>query len=117
MDQQGGNNMSDNEKEAKRVRFYIKNDAHIRFKASLGKHQLSMSEFLRACCQAGSEENPLMINFVDHYKDLSDNHSKKNNNIIKKDREKGESLLEDFGINDEDIENLFDLIADQHPEI
>ena len=117
MDQQGDRIMSDDKKEAKRVRFYIKNDAHIRFKASLEKHQLTMSEFLRACCQAVSEENPLMHDFLDHYKDLSENHSKRNNNIIKKDREKGQALLEEFGINDEDIENLFDLIADQHPEI
>ena len=109
--------MSDNENDAKRVRFYIKNDAHIRFKASLEKHQLTMSEFLRACCQAVSEDNPAMLNFVDHYKEISEKHSKRNNNIIKKDRKKGEALLEEFGIGEEDIENLFDIIADQHPEI
>ena len=108
--------MSDNE-EAKRVRFYIKNNAHIRFKAALEKHQMSMSEFLRACCDAVSDENPLMRDFIDHYKDTSEKHSKRNNNIIKKDRTKGEELLSDFGIGDEDIQNLFDIISDQHPEI
>jgi hypothetical protein len=110
--------MSDsNEKEAKRVRFYIKNDAHIRFKASLEKHQLTMSEFLRACCQAISEDNPLMLDYVNHYKETSEKHSKRNNDIIKRDKQKGDALLEEFGIGDEDIQNLFDLIADQHPEI
>jgi hypothetical protein len=108
--------MAENE-EAKRVRFYIKNDAHIRFKAALSKHQLSMSEFLRACCDAVSDDNPLMNNFIDHYKEVSEKHSKRNNNIIKKDRAKGEELLADFGIEDSEIENIFDIIADQHPEI
>ena len=60
--------MSDNE-EAKRVRFYIKNNAHIKFKAALEKHQMSMSEFLRACCDAVSEEKPLIKNFIDHYQE------------------------------------------------
>ena len=110
--------MSDGkDKEAKRVRFFIKNDAHIRFKASLEKHQLSMSEFLRACCQAVSEDNPLMLDYLNHYKGTSEKHSKRNNDIIKRDKEKGDTLLEEFGIGDEDIQNLFDLIADQHPEI
>ena len=109
--------MSDNEKEAKRVRFYIKNDAHIRFKIGLQKHNISMSEFLRACCQAVSDDNPIMLDFIDHHKDASDKHSKKKSDIIKRDREKGSALLEEFGIDEADIESLFDLIADQHPEI
>ena len=109
--------MSDNEKEAKRVRVYIKNDAHIRFKTGLQKHSISMSEFLRACCQAVSDDNPLMLDFINHHKDVSGKHSKRNKEILKKDREKGDTLLEEFGIGEEDIENLFDLIADQHPEI
>jgi len=109
--------MSDNEKEAKRVRFYIKNDAHIRFKTGLQKHSISMSEFLRACCQAVSDDNPLMLDFIDHHKEISGKHSKKKRDIIKRDREKGDALLEEFGIGEADIESLFDLIADQHPEI
>ena len=110
--------MSDNkEKDAKRVRFYIENDSHIRFKASLEKHQLSMSEFLRSCCQAVSEDHPLMLDFINHHKETSEKHSKRNNDIIKKDKQKGDSLLEEFGIGDDEIQDLFDLIADQHPEI
>jgi hypothetical protein len=76
-----------------------------------------MAEFLRACCNAVSDENPLMNNFIDHYKEVSEKHSKRNNNIIKKDRAKGEELLADFGIEDGEIENIFDIIAEQHPEI
>ena len=110
--------MSDSkEKEAKRVRFYIKNDAHIRFKASLEKHQLTMSEFLRACCQAVSEDNPLILDYLNPFKETSEKNSKRNNDIIKKDKQKGDALLEEFGIGDEEIQDLFDLIADQHPEI
>ena len=108
--------MSENE-EAKRVRFYIDNDSHIRFKTALIKHKITMSEFLRACCEGIASENPLMNNFVDRYKEISGKQSKREADIIKKDRQKGDSLLEEFGIGDDDIQSLFDLIADEHPEI
>ena len=37
--------------------------------------------------------------------------------ITKKDLKIGDSILNDLGIGEEDIESLFDFIADQHPEI
>ena len=101
----------------KRVHFYADKDAHIRFRASLEKHNMTMSEFLRACCEAVSEDDSDMIAFLDSYKEKSEKHSKTKTNILKKDLEKSDSLLEDLGIGENDIESLFDFIADQHPEI
>ena len=37
--------------------------------------------------------------------------------ILRKDAEQSENILADLGINEDDIESLFDFIADQHPEI
>ena len=36
---------------------------------------------------------------------------------IKKDIEKSEELLNDFGLGDADIDSIFDIIAKEHPEI
>jgi len=108
--------MSKNE-EAKRVHFYANKDAHIRFRASLEKHNMTMSEFFRACCDAVSEDSKEMLAFLDSYKESSAKHSKRNIKITNKDREVGDSILEDLGIGEDDIESLFDFIADQHPEI
>jgi len=101
----------------KRVHFYADKDAHIRFRASLEKHNMTMSEFLRACCEAVSEDDTDMISFLDSYKEKSEKHSKTKNSILTKDLEKSDNLLEDLGIGENDIESLFDFIADQHPEI
>jgi len=109
--------MSENKSEAKKIRVYMDNELHIKLRAALEKHQLTMSGFLRACSQALVDENPIIEDFVSHFKDTSENHSKRNNSIIKKDKEKGEQLMKEFGFDDSEIEDLFDLIADQHPEI
>ena len=101
----------------KRVHFYSDKDAHIRFRASLEKHNMTMSEFLRACCEAVSEDDRDMIAFLDSYKEKSEKHSKTKTSILNKDLQKSDSLLEDLGIGESDIESLFDFIADQHPEI
>ena len=108
--------MSKNE-EAKRVNFYVNKDAHIRFRASLEKHNMTMSEFFRACCDAVASDNEEMVSFLNSYKESSEKHSKRNTKITNKDREEGNSILKDLGINEEDIESLFDFIAEQHPEI
>jgi|TARA_R110000772_G_scaffold161877_2_gene273024 3-deoxy-D-arabino-heptulosonate 7-phosphate (DAHP) synthase len=103
--------------EARRVHFYANKDAHIRFRASLEKHNMTMSEFFRACCDAITEDDKTMLSFVDSYKEASDKHSKKNTKITKKSQEIGDSILSDLGIGEDDIESLFDFIAEQHPEI
>ena len=37
--------------------------------------------------------------------------------IINKDNEKAEDLLSQFGIKDKELENIFDLIAKEHPDL
>ena len=101
----------------KRVHFYADKDAHIRFRTSLEKHNMTMSEFLRACCEAVSKDDEDMMTFLESYKEKSEKHSKRNNKILQKALKKSDNLLEDLGIGEDDIESLFDFIADQHPEI
>jgi 3-deoxy-D-arabino-heptulosonate 7-phosphate (DAHP) synthase len=105
------------EGEAQKIQFYANKDAHIRFRVSLEEHNMTMSEFLRACCNAITENDEQMLQFIDSYKESSEKHSKRNNKITKKDLQTGDSILKDLGIEEEDIESLFDFIADQHPEI
>jgi hypothetical protein len=101
----------------KRVHFYADKDAHIRFRTSLEKHNMTMSEFLRACCEGASEDDKDMMTFLESYKEKSEKHSKKKRKFLQKDLKKSGNLLEDLGIGEDDIESLFDFIADQHPEI
>jgi ribosome assembly protein YihI (activator of Der GTPase) len=104
-------------KDPKRVHFYADKDSHIRFKSSLEKYNMTMSEFFRACCEAVVEDDDAMVNFIQEYRDRSEKHSKRTSKFAGKDLEKSNALLEELGIGEDDIEGLFDFIAKQHPEI
>ena len=104
-------------KDTKKYTFYAKDTLHAKFKSRMQYHSLTQSEFLRACVEAVVGEDPLMEMFIDHYKEENGKQSKEQRKKIKKDKEKAKDLLDDFGLGDGDIEDIFDIIAEEHPEI
>jgi hypothetical protein len=104
-------------KDTKKFTFYAKDNLHADFKIRMQYHSLSQSEFLRACVQAVVNKDPIMEMFVDDYKEKNDKQSKNQRAKIKKEQENSEEILNDFGIGEGDIDNIFDIIAKEHPEI
>ncbi len=104
-------------KDTKKFTFYAKDTLHADFKIRMQYHSMTQSEFLRACVEAAVSKDPMMEMFIDHYKEANGKQSKAQRNKIKKDQEKSEELLRDLGLGDGDIDDIFDLIAKEHPEI
>ena len=104
-------------KDTKKFTFYAKDTLHADFKIRMQYHSLTQSEFLRACVQAVVEKDPIMEMFIDHYKEATGKQSKVHRGKIKKDQESAEELLKDFGLGDGEIDDIFDIIAEEHPEI
>lgn len=101
--------------DAKRVYIYINDEQHLQLKIRLNYHGIGMSEFVRACSQALVDEDKLIIDFLDSYKVKSEKHSKRNSKFEKRDKKLAEQLKTD--LNMDDIENIFDIIEEDHPEI
>jgi hypothetical protein len=104
-------------KDTKKFTFYAKDELHAKFKVRMQYHSLTQSELLRACVEAVVNKDPIMEMFIDHYKEENNKQSKKQRNNIIKDQEKSKELLEDLGLGEGDIDNIFDIIAKEHPEI
>ena len=104
-------------KDTKKFTFYAKDELHAKFKIRMQHHSMSQSEFLRACVEAVVNQDPVMNMFIDHYKEENGKQSKAQRAKIKKDQTKSEELLRDFGLGDGDIDDIFDIIAKEHPEI
>jgi hypothetical protein len=104
-------------KDTKKFTFYAKDALHADFKIRMQYHSLTQSEFLRACVQAVVEKDPVMEMFIAHYKEIEGKQSKTQREKIKKDQEKSEELLKDFGFVEDEIDDIFDIIAKEHPEI
>lgn len=101
----------------KRVYVYMSEKQHMDLKIKLDFLGLSMSEFVRVCSEGLLLGNPIMDQFVDFYKEHSDKHSKKAIKEAKKDKEDADELLASLGLSGDDIEDIFDIIENDHPEI
>ncbi len=104
-------------KDTKKFTFYAKDTLHADFKIRMQYHSMTQSEFLRACVEAVVHKDPIMEMFLDHYKQENKKQSKQQRTKIIKDQEKSQELLNDFGLGDGDIDDIFDIIAKEHPEI
>lgn len=104
-------------KDTKKFSFYAKDELHAKFKIRMQYHSLTQSEFLRACVQAIVDQDPIMEMFIDNYKEENKKQSKQQRTQASKDSSKGKELLDSLGLGDGDIEDIFDIIAKEHPEI
>jgi len=104
-------------KDTKKFTFYAKDSLHAEFKIRMQHHSLTQSEFLRACVEAAVNKDPVMDLFIQHYKEENGKQSKEQRKKMSKELEQSNSILNDFGLGDGDIDSIFDIIAEEHPEI
>lgn len=104
-------------KDTKKFTFYAKDELHAKFKIRMQYHSITQSEFLRACVEAVVSQDPVMEMFIDHYKEENNKQSKAQRKKIQKEQEKSKEILDVFGLGDGDIDDIFDIIAKEHPEI
>ena len=104
-------------KDTKKFTFYAKDSLHAEFKIRMKHHSMTQSEFLRACVEAAVNKDPMMDLFIQHYKEENSKQSKAQRKKMSKELKESEDILNDFGLGDGDIDNIFDIIAEEHPEI
>ena len=79
---------------------------------------MSQSEFFRACVEAVIDKEDLIEEFIENYKeDKGKLKQKKTRANIKKERQQAEDMINKLGLGDEEIDNIFDIIAKEHPEL
>jgi|TARA_R100000081_G_C4784813_1_gene153832 hypothetical protein len=101
----------------KRVYVLMNEKLHMDLKIRLDHLNIGLSEFIRACSDGLIQQHPIMEQFVDHYKETSEKHSKKATKLAKKDREESDKIMKDLGLDLDEIEDIFDIIEQDHPEI
>jgi len=77
----------------------------------------TQSEFFRACVISYLEKNAKFMDFIDLYKEDEKLQSKANIKKSIKLRKQGEGLMKKLGMTEEDLENIFDLIEEELPEL
>ncbi len=101
----------------KKVVFDDTDNRHAQLKIRLNYDGLSQAEFFRSFITGYLENDKLIIDYITKYKERNKKLSKRNLKYQQKDKEMSEDLLGKFGIKDEELENIFDVIAKSNPDL
>ena len=104
-------------KNKKRIAFDDTDGRHAKLRIQLQRDGLSQAEFFRAYITAYLEKDSNVMSFIQDYKLNNSVGQKRSIKIIEKEEEARNQLVSKFGLKDEDLENIFDLIAEEHPDL
>ena len=101
----------------KKVIFDDTDVRHARLKVRLEYDGLSQAEFFRSLITGYLENDKSVMEYITRYKENNKKLSKRNLKYQTKDAEIADDLLGQFGIGDEELENIFDVIAKSNPDL
>jgi len=107
----------DREKKNKKIVFESNTHKHAQLKIRLEYDSLTQAEFFRSLIDGYLNKDIRILKFIDNYKAEKGKDSKRNTKYREKDLQKGDDLLEKFGIKDTELENIFDLIEEEYPDL
>jgi len=97
----------------KRIVFTENDHRHVNFLMKLKTIGLTQSKFFRYVISGLIDDDPRLYEFIDDVSDVS----KKKKKISKKLRTTGIDKINDYALNDSDVENIFDMIAEEFPTL
>ena len=90
---------------------------HAKLKIRLQHDSLTQAEFFRAMVTGYIEKDATIVKYIDQYKETNQKQSKLSRRKVKKDIDTGQVKMEQFGIAECELEDIFDLIESQHPDL
>ena len=109
--------MSKQDSKKKKIVFDDTDIRHAQLKIRLQHDGLSQAEFFRCMITGYINKDQVLLKYIQDYKDSKGTQSKAKRKQIQKDVEVGEKLLSKFGLKEDELENIFDLIAEEHPDL
>jgi len=105
-----------NKAKVKKIVFDDTDIRHAQLRIRLQNDGLSQAEFFRALITGYIEKDKNIIKYIVSYMEKRGD-SKRKVQILKKDLDMADHLMGKFGIEDEELENIFDLIAEENPDL
>ena len=102
---------------SKKIMFYDTDKRHAELKIRLQHDSLKQSEFFRAVVTAYIKKDELFLEFINQYKEENKTQSKERIEKSKKSIDKGREIEKKFNLKEDEKENIFDLIAQEHPDL
>jgi hypothetical protein len=99
----------------KKILFTDTDKRHAELKIKLQYDGIGQGEFFRALVTGYLEEDPSLMEYVDSYKESDGRQSGRQQKVTKKEREESRETAKTFASNE--IENIFDIIEKENPEL
>ena len=110
--------MSDHRENYSILSFGLDSKLHENLKIRLYYDQIrNQSQFFRMCAESYLAQDKLFMEFFDAAKVGMKAQSKARATKSRKMRQKGQDLLRDLALTDEEVENIFDLLEEELPEL
>ena len=77
----------------------------------------TQSEFFRYCVESYLSQDPFFVAFLDDYKINKKVQSKTRTLKSRKLRETGNKLMEELALTDTEVQNIFDILEEELPEL
>ena len=103
--------------EMKRVVFEELDKRHADLKIRLHADGLSQSEFFRLLISGYIERDERIVSFVEEHRERSNIQSKQKRTKSKKLHESANEIKNKFALGSEEIDNIFDLLEKENPEL
>ena len=104
-------------KDRKRLIFNVTDHEHAKLIVRLRHNSLTQAEFFRAVIEGVNTNEHNICAFIENYlikkQKLSKQKIKKSSRL----REQGQEIIENFAFTDDEVGDIFDLIADEHPDL
>ena len=97
----------------KRIVFTDTDQRHARLLIRLRHDGLTQAQFFRNLVTGYIEGDSNVCAFIDNLKPQSIKHKAKSKKIV----DRGKKTTKELGLDDNQIENIFDLIAEEHPDL
>jgi hypothetical protein len=97
----------------KKVAFVENTHQHAKLILKLRHDGVTQSKFFRAMIAGYIDDDERIQSYIDEIKPQNKKKKAKSKQL----RDKGKQMMEDFGLKDGEIENIFDLIEEEHPEL
>lgn len=101
-----------------KLTFFLDSKLHENLKIRLYYDDIkTQTEFFRFCVESYLEQTPLFMQFLDDYKMNKKVQSKTKTIKSRILRLKGEKLLEELALSEKEVQNIFDILEEELPEI
>jgi len=102
----------------KRVVFTDTDVRHAQLKIRLQHDEITQADFFRAMITGYLENDGRIVKYIANYKEKHGIQNKKKRvRVVEDIEERGEHLLEKFGIKDDELNGIFDIIAEEFPDL